>query len=535
VRGSHPNTVRVFVSLVVFVGLLGFVIAGCGSSATTTTAAGPTTGPTESTTTTAGGEPTLAVVVQGVDPTTMDPAEQEETTTWNVLRHLYDPLLERDTDDATKFHAVLAESWTQVDPTTVEFKLRSGVTFSGGEPFDAACVKYNVDRLLGKLPNTQPTLLADIFQTLDGAEVVDAQTVRIITTAPDPVILARLTQLGMIPTGAVDGNPDALASEPNGTGPYTLVKWDRNNQVVLQAKPDYFLGKPNIDQVIFRTISEASTRLAELAAGNVDIILNVPPDNVDEVSSQGKASVKAVEGARVAAIWFNTLSNPTLAKQEVRQALNFAIDRDIITQQVMGGFAVPVATIVPPYFTGYNPDLKPIPYDPDKAKSLLEAAGVPADFTIEMLLPVGRYMLAEQVTQEVANQLSKVGVTVKLNAVEFGVFAQQTQARDIPDLMYAAWGSPLLNPIDMLETCVKSGTTNFSFYSNPAVDAAIDKAASTVGDEHVQALQAVEKLIYDDPPFIFLFAQKDIYGVADRIDWTPRSDELVNLYYASVK
>ena len=82
---------------------------------------------------------------------------------------------------------------------------------------------------------------------------------------------------------------------------------------------------------------------------------------------------------------------------------------------------------------------------------------------------------------------------------------------------------------------MKSGTTNFSFYSNPAVDAAIDKAASTVGDEHVQALQAVEKLIYDDPPFIFLFAQKDIYGVADRIDWTPRSDELVNLYYASVK
>ncbi len=226
VRGSHPNTVRVFVSLVVFVGLLGFVIAGCGSSATTTTAAGPTTGPTESTTTTAGGEPTLAVVVQGVDPTTMDPAEQEETTTWNVLRHLYDPLLERDTDDATKFHAVLSRRADSSRPNNSGVRRGAGVTFSGGEPFDAACVSgHNASTgCWASCPTLLPAdSFMDIFQTLDGAEVVDAQTVRIITTAPDPVILARLTQLGMIPTARM-ATLMPWPSEPNGTGPYTLVK-----------------------------------------------------------------------------------------------------------------------------------------------------------------------------------------------------------------------------------------------------------------------------------------------------------------------
>ena len=530
-------------AVLISVVLLVMLVGGCGSTTTTTGAATTTTissvttasTSTPATTATTTAAATKAVVVQGVDPTGMDPAQQRETTTVNVLRHLYDPLLERDSADPTKFNGILASSWTQVDPTTVEFKLKTGVKFTGGEPFDAACVKYNIDRLLGKLPNSKPAILSYQFTTVDSAEVVDAQTVRIKTKAPDPIILSRMTQLMMIPTGAVDATSGALMSVPNGTGPYTLVKWDRNNQVVLQAKPDYFMGKAKIDQVVFRTISEASTRLAELQAGNVDIITNVPPDNIVEVSSQNKATAKEVQGARVAAVWFNTLKNPTLAKKEVRQALNYAIDRNLITQTVMSGYGLPVATIVPPYFVGYNADLKPYAYDPQKAKSMLAAAGVPAGFTVEMLLPTGRYLLAEEVTQEIASELAKVGVTVKLNAVEFGVFAKQTQARDIPDMMYAAWGSPLFDPTDMLQTCVQSGTTNFSFYSNPTVDAGIMKAASTVGAEHIQALQDVEKLVYDDPPFIFLFAQKDLYGVSNRLDWSPRSDELIYLYNASVK
>lgn len=324
-------------------------------------------------------------------------------------------------------------------------------------------------------------------------------------------------------------------SEPNGTGPYTLEKWERNNEVVLKAKADYHLGAPKIQEVVFRTIPEAATRLAEIQAGTVDVITNVPPDNAAEVASQGKADVKEVPSARVAAVWLNTLENETLAKKEVRQALNYAVDKDTITQQVMSGYGIPLATIVPPYFAGYDEALTPYPYDEAKAKEMLAAAGVPSDFTVELLLPRGRYLLAEEVTQAIAAYLEKVGITVKLNAVEFGVFATATQERDVPDMFYAAWGNQLFDPTDMLQTCVLSGDTAFSFYSNPAVDELINKAASTVGDEHINALHEVEQAIYDDPPFIFLFAQQDLYGVSNRLDWSPQSDELINMYDASVK
>jgi len=513
------------------------VVAGCGSSETTTTGEPGTTGTTASgtTDTTESTGPVKVVVAQGVDPTTMDPHQQRETPTVNVLLHIYDPLLERDGQDPTKFNGVLATGWTQVDPTTVEFKLQTGVTFSGGEPFDAECVKYNVDRLLGLLPGTEPALLAYQFGPIEGAEVVDAETVLIKTKAPDPLILGRMALLYMIPTGSVDADPEALMSEPNGTGPYNLVEWDRNNQVVLEAKADYFRGAPTVDELVFRTISEASTRLAEIQVGNVDIITNVPPENAAEVSSQGNAEVKEVPSSRVAAIWLDTLGDPILAKKEVRQALNYAVDVDTITQEVMSGYGLPVATIVPPYWVGYNPDMKPYAHDPAKAKELLAAAGYPDGFETEMLLPRGRYLLAEEVAQAIAADLAEVGVQVKLDAVEFGVFAEATQARQIPGMFYAAWGEPFFNPGGMLEVAVKSGTDGFSWFDNPEIDALIDKALSTVGDEHVKGLQEVEKAIYDDPPFIFLFAQKDLYGVSNRLDWSPRSDEWIILYGATVK
>jgi len=513
------------------------VSAGCGSSDTTTTAEPGTTGTTSSdaTATTEPAGPVKVVVAQGVDPTTMDPHQQRETSTVNVLLHIYDPLLERDAQDPTKFNGILATSWTQVDPTTVEFKLQAGVTFSGGEPFDAECVKYNVDRLLGFLPGTEPALLAYQFGTIESTEVVDAETVRIKTKVPDPLILSRMALLYMIPTGSVDADPEALMSEPNGTGPYNLVEWDRNNQVVLQAKEDYFRGAPTVDELVFRTIPEASTRLAEIQVGNVDIITNVPPENAAEVGSQGQADVKEVPSSRIAAVWLDTLENPTLAKKEVRQALNYAVDVEAITQDVMSGYGMPVATIVPSYWVAYNPDLKPYPFDQAKARELLAAAGVPDGFEVEMLLPRGRYLMAEEVAQAVVADLAGVGVNVKLNAVEFGVFAEATQARQIPGMFYAAWGEPFFDPGGMLEVTVRSGTDGFSWFNNPEIDALIDEAQSTVGDEHVNNLQEVEKAIYEDPPFIFLFAQKDLYGVSNRLDWSPRSDEWIILYGASVK
>jgi len=478
--------------------------------------------------------PSRVVVAQGVDPTTMDPHAHRETPTGNVVRHLYDPLIERDGEDPTTFNPILAESFEQIDETTIEFKLRTGVEFSDGTPFNAETVAYNFDRLTGKLEGQEPPVLAFEFESIDRVEVVDETTVRIITKQPDALILGTITEAMMIPQGSVDEDAEALASEPVGTGAYTLVRWDRNNEVVMTANPDYFLGAPAIADVVFRTMPEASSRLAAIQTGDVDVITNVPPDNIPEVEAGGNASVITVPSARVASVWLDTLDSEPLASTEVRQALNYAVDRQAITEQVMSGFGTPVATITPEYFAGYNPDLEPYSYDPDRARALLSQAGYENGFPLTLMVPRGRYLLGEEVTQSVVGYLKDVGIDASIEAVEFGVFATATQEREIPDGFFAAWGNAFFDPLDELQVAVLTGTKGFSWYSNEEVDALIAEAASTTDEEaHADVLRRIEQIIYDDPPFIFLFAYQDSYGVANRLEWEPRSDELIYMYEVS--
>jgi peptide/nickel transport system substrate-binding protein len=484
-----------------------------------------------------GGEaegPSRAVVAQAADPTTMDPHAHRETPTANVLRHFYDPLIERNLDDPTKFDGILAESYEQVDDTTIEFTLREGVKFAGGEPFNAETVKYNIDRLTGKLEG-EPPVLAFEFESVDRAEVVDERTVRIITKQPDALILGTIASALMIPAGAVDTDRDALASKPNGTGPYDFVRWNRNNQVVMRAKRDYFLDAPRIREVVFRTLPDASSRLAAIQTGDVDVITNVPPDNIPEVES-GDAEVFEVPSARVASLWLNTLDVEPLKSTQVRQALNYAVDKQAITENIMSGFGEPVATITPEYFVGHNEELEPYPFDPDRAKQLLAEAGYGDGFPMTIMVPRGRYFLGEEVVQAVVGYLNDVGIETKIQAVEFGVFAEATQKRDIPEAFFGAWGNAFFNPLDELQVAVLSGTKGFSWYSNKEVDGLIGQAAQTTDpEEHANILREIEQKIYDDPPFVFLFAYKDSYGVSNRLDWQPRRDEVIYMYEAGLK
>ena len=477
------------------------------------------------------------VVAQGVDPTTMDPQNQRETPTFNVLVHLYDPLIIRNTKNPKRFDGVLATKWKRLSPTAMRFVLRKGVKFSDGSAFNATTVKYNIDRLLGTLPGEKnPPLAAFQYSSISGARVVNPRTVEIHTKAPDPLLLARLSALLMIPTGSVNNDPNALAAKPDGTGPYTLVTWDRNNQVVLKAKPKYFRGKPKIANVIFKDMPDDASRLAALETGDVDVISNLPPDNVREVKSAGRATVRAVPSARVTSIWLDTLTIPQLKSTKVRLALNYAVDVNTIIKKVMSGYALRTATIVPPYFAGYSKAVKPFPYNPSKAKALLKQAGFANGFSMTMMVPRGRYLLGEDIAQAVAGYLGKVGVDVKVDIVDFGVFAKATQTRQIPAAFFAGWGESFFNPIDEAQVAIKCGTTGFSWFCNKRVDSLISKAATTLNPKKQDAvIIQFQKAIRSNPPFIYLFAYKDIYGISKRLVWRPRTDETIYMYEASLK
>ena len=476
---------------------------------------------------------TRVVVAQGVDPTRLDPDMHRENPSNNVILHIYDSLVERDQDE--RIQPDLAESWKIINDTTVEFKLRQGVKFSNGEPFNAAVVKYNFERVAGLMPDAKKTLNARDYKSIKGVNIIDDYTVQIVTQHPDPLLLSYVAQKYMVPIEYTKKDDfKALSSKPIGTGPYTLKSWMKGSELVLAANKNYWKGAPKIDEVVFRPIPEDATRIAELKVGAVDIIANLKPDNVPEVEAMDDLTVKYAPSARVAMVFMNAEMDK-LKDPRVRQAVNYALDVPSLIKNVMGGNAYRVSTVAPKSFVGWDPQEKFYEYDPLKAKQLLADAGYPDGFDATILTPRGRYLNDVAACEAIAGMLTAVGIKTKVEAVEFGVFAKRTQAHDMPEFMYAAWGNNHFDVWDTIKTCVRSGAM-FSWYKNEKVDENIDNAAQTVEPQkHSEYLQLALREMWSDPPFGYLYQQRDIYGVNNRVVWEPRSDEDINLYGARLK
>ena len=473
------------------------------------------------------------VVAQGVDPTRLDPDMHRETPSGNVILHIYDPLVQRDWD--MKIQPNLAESWKIIDDITMEFKLRKGIKFSNGEPFNAAVVKYNFERVAGLMPDAKKTLNARDYKSIKGVNIIDDYTVQIVTKHPDPLLLSYVAQKYMVPIEYTKkDNFKALATKPVGTGPYVLKSWMKGSELVLTAKKDYWKGAVKIEEVVFRPIPEDATRIAELKVGGVDIIANLKPDNVAEVETTDNLAVKYAPSARVAMVFMNAEMDK-LKDTRVRQAVNYALDVPSLIKNVMGGNAYRVSTVAPKSFVGWDPQGKFYEHDPQKAKQLLADAGYPNGFEATILTPRGRYLNDVAACEAIAGMLTKVGIKTKVEAVEFGVFAKRTQAHDMPEFMYAAWGNNHFDVWDTIKTCVRSGAM-FSWYKNEKVDENIDKAATTIEPQkHSEYLQLALREMWADPVFGYLYQQRDIYGVNKRVVWEPRSDENIDLYGASLK
>jgi len=477
-------------------------------------------------------------VAQGADAATMDPHNHSITITSNILAHIYDALGQRNPKKNYAYEGLLAESWEIVDDLTVDLKLRRGVNFSNGEPFNAEVCKYNLDRIMGKLPGVEPPFIAKWYPKLKEARVLDDYTVRVTTSEVDAFLVQRLLDLEMVPKKYTEEHGfEKLAQEPIGTGPYTLKEWVRGEHISLIARDDYWRGRPDIGELVFRPIPEDATRIAELQAGNVDLIVNVPPDSVPAIEANETLEVKSIPSSRGAMVILDTEREGPLDMRhpKVRQALNYAVDRDAIIEHILGGYGIKLATVAPEYFVGYDPDLKPYPCDPEKAKQLLAEAGYPNGFEIkDFRVGRGRFLRNVEVAQAIVDQLAKVGVKVTLKAMEFGVWAKDTNKHIIGDMSLAALGNAYFDAWNTLYTLCRSGNV-WSWYANPEVDKYIDEAGSTLDPvKHEEATRRALELIYENPPFIFMYQLVDVYALNKRLEWAPRSDELIYMYEASV-
>jgi peptide/nickel transport system substrate-binding protein len=386
------------------------------------------------------GGPALAkdqwVISFGDEPFTLNPANKGALAVVSdyVQIHIFDGLIDFTGPDLA-LKPMLAVRWENPTPTTWRFHLRRGVKFHNGDPLTAEDVKFTIETQLANKGSTVNSFLGPT----EGARVIDPHTIEITTTRPFPPLLVNISRLHILPRAYEKLGADAFAAKPIGAGPYRFVEWQRGQRVVLEANPDYWAGAPTPRRLVFRPIPDPSTRTAELKAGGVDIITSPPVGQLKELST-GDTAIVTVPAARVIAYPMNTLQAP-LNDVRVRRALNNAVDRETIVKSLLQGFGKATGQPFAPGWLGYDPEIKPYPYDPARAKQLLAEAGHGTGFDLTWNISTGIFLADREIAEAAAAMMGQVGVRVRLVPTERAKIQQDLQAAKFDGITAGQWGT----------------------------------------------------------------------------------------------
>jgi peptide/nickel transport system substrate-binding protein len=465
--------------------------------------------------------PNTLVIDTTAEAESLDPALVAQASGFSVINSIFDNLVERDYSGALV--PMLAESWTFPDANTIDFKLRQGVTFHNGEPFNAASVKFSIERLLD--PNLNSPLRGGWPQTWQGVEIVDDYTVRFHFSAPEATIFDTLAQsAAMVPPVYYSSNSeDYLAANPVGTGPFKFVESVRDDHTTLAANPNYwgvdtYKGTPQVSTVIFRPVPTAATRVSDLLTGTADMIFDVAPDDIDTLRSRAGDGFQVVTGnsAKLQFVEFmpKRATDP-LADRRVRQALNMAVDVDSIINNLFKGLGRRQASPIMEGALGYDPSVAAYDYNPTFAKQLLADAGYPNGFSATMDLANSDDPAA---AQAVIGQLSQIGVKVQAQTFDVGTFNSNWSQDKSGDMRMARWGG-LQDPAVFLNfTTVCGGFLADQFSCDQDATNLAKQAAGTLDqDARAPLYSQISRLLHDDPMGIYMSSVLSVYGVGPRV------------------
>jgi peptide/nickel transport system substrate-binding protein len=497
------------------------VAAGCGGSSSSSSSPA-TASPAADTSPAAGGggaAPATLNVAYDQDLTTGDPAMTGSPGDMNLLINVFDPLVQR--DNAGKLQPSLATSWKLVKPTTWEFKLRSDVKFSDGEPFDAAAVKYSIERII----KNDKSPIQEI-RSVKSVRVVDPTTVDMVTTSPDPLIPDKLALFAgmMVPPKYIEQHGESyFANHPVGTGPYTVSSWKRGSSFDLQANPDYWGTKPQVKAVDVRFITDSTTRVSSLLNHEVDLATAVPPTAAKQVQNTSGLALDASVGLRIYYVNISAKSGP-LANPAVRQALSYATDTQALISKIMLSYATPIAGPLATTNFGHDAPIKPYTYDLAKAKALLAKAGFPKGFTVEFDTQPDIY---QTLAQAVSQMWAQVGVKTKIKVLSPTGFDDKYSNGELPGAWnngYTMWQG---DPTTLIDTFFHSDRPREK-YTTPALTKQIDSLQSdTDATSRQQTMFSVLGDLHENAPWLYLFQAKDLYGRSSDIKWTVPNMQLL--------
>ncbi len=478
------------------------------------------------------------------EPTSLDPHFHNVQSNNQQALYIFDQLVRQ--DSRQRLEPGLAESWTPVSDNVWEFKLRKGVKFHDGSPFTAEDVKFTIERI-PNVPNS-PSSFTFAVSAIKEVEIVDPYTVRIHTEEPAPLmprmfaaftIVSKKNAEGM---GTEDFNSGKAAI---GTGPYKLVEWVRGDKIVYERNDEYWGEKLPWEKIIVRPITNDGTRVAALKSGDVDLIDFVPPADVKHLDKDSGLTLSKSPSTRLIYLHLdsdrddtpmvtdnngNKIKNP-LKDVRVRKAISKAINRPAIVARIMEGLAVPASQMVPDGYEGTSTRLKPEAYDPKGAKALLTEAGYPEGFKITIHGPNDRYVNDGDITQAVAQMLTKIGIKTEVNTMPKAVYFGKASNLEF-SLMLVGWATDTGEQSNCLSALLHTydkekgfGSSNRGRYSNPVVDQKLEEALITVDPEkHNKLIIEATEIGMDDVGIVPIHYQVNVWGSKKGLSYNGRTD-----------
>lgn len=469
--------------------------------------------------------------VIATDVTSLDPRNASATSTAAVISHLFSTLVK--TDENQQIVPDAAESYEVIDDCTYKFTLKKGIKFHDGAELTSEDVKYTLDTIRKEDASYQ---LKSDFSFMS-CEIIDDYNLYIKTEQPNNSTLLRLNYIKIIPKHYVEEVGDeAFSANPIGSGAYKFVAREKDAFVEMEAFDDYFGEKPSIDRLICKIIPEASARIAALEAGEVDLISGVSTSQVPRLEQAGGIVVETKPTTRIVYFSFNLLKDGPLKDLRVRQAINYAVNKEEIIKGVLDGYGSPIESIGLSIFDGFDSSIKGYAYDAEKAKALLKEAGYGEGLTIELAGDYNGFINGADVAQAVAAQLAEVGIKVTVVEKTNNTLREEYASGTTSDLTMYSWGGPY-NNINLTAKCCFMTGQRASAYSNPEFDALVLAADAAVEPEAAQkAYSAVQQFIVDEAPGIMMYQQNAIFAHHNRVTgWVPRADEMLLFHTVAVE
>ncbi len=461
------------------------------------------------------------------DAPTLDPALAHDTTSSTVLQCIVDGLVEQD-PLTLEVIPELAESWEiSEDRTVYTFHLRQGVTFHNGREVTAEDFKYSMERVLNPATAADQRWVleeikgADAFdgkavKHVEGIEVLDAYTLRITIKQPYEPFLGLLSmEAGSpVPREEVERLGEDFASQPTGCGPYKLVRWKRDAVIVLERFDDYWGEKPEIKYIKFKVIPEDMLALEKYWRGEFDLLMEFPVKRQRELLERYPDEAQTWPMLGVYYIAFNHTKPPFKGNLALRQAFNYAVDKQAICDVIMQGVPMPSRGVLPPGFASFEETLEGYPYDLDKAKRLLAEAGYPnGEGLPELTLQFNTSEAHEAICEAIKNDLAEIGVKVRLKNLEWGAHLASIKDHE-PELFRCGWLADIPSEDNFLQLLNTGRETNYSGYSDPEYDTLFEQARFSTDPEARRRLYAeVNRLAVEDATWLFIYWYRDVMMV----------------------